>query len=221
MPRKPRFFIPGQPQHIVVRGHSREPIMTRLDDFRFMYQCLLCAMAKHGVAVHAWVLMHNHMHLLLTPPRAESLAKAMQSVGRRYARYFNRCYLRSGSLWEGRYKSALVATDDYLISCYRYIELNPVRAGMVQKPEEYPYSSYHANALGKPDKLISTHPLFPATGVGVVYDSGTSDNNVNLGYIELCKEMLDRRTLTNIRRGTEKGLGIGQAEFLLKVANLG
>lgn len=220
MPRKPRFFIPGQPQHIVVRGHSRKPIMTHLDDFRFMYQCLLGAMSKHGVAVHAWVLMHNHMHLLLTPPGAESLAKAMQSVGRRYAGYFNRRYHRSGSLWEGRYKSALVATDDYLISCYRYIELNPVRAGMVQKPEDYPYSSYHANALGKPDKLISTHPLFPATGVGVVYDSDTSDNNVNLAYIELCKEMLGRRILTNIRRGTEKGLGIGQAEFLLKVANL-
>jgi len=151
--------------------------MTRLDDFRFMYQCLLGAMAKHGVAVYAWVLMHNHMHLLLTPPRAESLTKAMQSVGRRYARYFNRCYHRSGSLWEGRYKSALVATDDYLISCYRYIELNPVRAGMVHKPEDYPYSSYHANALGKPDKLISTHPLFPATGVGVKFDSDTLESD--------------------------------------------
>lgn len=216
MPRKPRLFLPDQPQHIVVRGHNRDPVMARLEDFRFMYRCMLEATTNHSVAVHAWVLMHNHIHLLLTPSDANALPKTMQSIGRRYARYFNRVYHRSGSLWEGRYKSALIDTDEYLMSCYRYVELNPVRAGIVRSPEDYSYSSYHANALGKLDKLVTRHVVFSeATGVGNASDIP------NNPYIELCKEMLDRKVLAQIRRGTEKGLGVGQASFLLKLAKLG
>lgn len=140
----------------------------------------------------------------------------MQSIGRRYAQYFNRCYHRSGSLWEGRYKSSLVDTDDYLLMCYRYIELNPVRAGLVSAPEDYTYSSYHANALGKEDKLVTLHPVFR---------DFISTNEANTGfnrarYKDLISEVFSRKDLVTIRRGTEKGLGIGQATFLLRVAAL-
>ncbi|MDH3354382.1 MAG: transposase [Chromatiales bacterium] len=239
MPRRQRLYLPDQPQHVVVRGHNRDPILARHEDFRFLYQCLYEGAVKHELAIHAWVLMNNHLHLLATPSSESSLPKTMQSLGRRYAQYFNRTYHRSGSLWEGRYKSSLVDTDRYLLSCYRYIELNSVRAGIAKRPEDYPYSSYHANGLGKSDKLVTPHSIFcdfiglagnvseskrPDSDTGVVGSvSASKETNLDTRgcYRELCKEMLDRKTLTEIRRGTEKGLGIGQAEFLLKVARLG
>jgi putative transposase len=160
MPRRPRLYLPNQPQHVVVRGHNRDPILARHDDFRFLYSCLRDAKEANGLAVHAWVFMHNHIHLLVTPSDEQSLPRTMQSLGRRYAQYFNRTYHRSGSLWEGRYKSSLVNTDHYLLACYRYIELNPVRAGIARRPEDYPYSSFHANALGKPDSVITPHSVY-------------------------------------------------------------
>ncbi len=214
MPRKPRLFLPNQPQHVVVRGHNRDPILARLDDFRFLYQCLRDASTKHELAIHSWVFMHNHIHLLVTPSHEQSLPKTMQSIGRRYAQYFNGTYHRTGSLWEGRYKSCLIDTDNYLLSCYRYIELNPVRAGMVRKTEDYAYSSYHANALGKDDAMLSPHTVF-IDFIRIAEE--TLDRSV---YVNLCQQMLDRKTLALIRRGTEKGLGIGQADFLLKIAAL-
>ncbi|MBA1444450.1 MAG: transposase [Gammaproteobacteria bacterium] len=110
MPRRPRVYLPDQPQHVVVRGHNRDPILARHEDFRFLYRCLREASETHGLAVHAWVFMHNHIHLLATPSDADALPRTMQSVGRRYAQFFNRTYHRSGSLWEGRYKSAFAAS---------------------------------------------------------------------------------------------------------------
>jgi len=256
MPRRPRLFIPDQPQHIVVRGHNREPVLTRTEDFRFLYQCLRTAANQNSLAIHAWVFMHNHIHLLVTSPDKQSLPKTMQSIGRRYAQYFNQTYHRSGSLWEGRYKSGLVDTEGYLLSCYRYIELNPIRAGIVKKPEDYAYSSYHANALGKPDSVVTPHSLFleftgaevsesnnddhrladvaarnvdvtlePSqldsdTAIENVSESKKTDSDTRAIYRELCAEVLDQKVLTQIRQGTEKGLGIGQADFLLKVASL-
>jgi putative transposase len=205
MPRRPRLFLPDQPQHVVVRGHNRDPVLIRHEDFRYLYKCLRDAAGFHALAVHAWVFMGNHIHLLVTPSDERSLPRTMQSVGRRYARYFNRTYHRSGSLWEGRYKSGLVDTDPYLLACYRYIELNPVRAGIIRRPEDYPYSSYHANALGRPDGLLTPHP---------VYLEQSAD------YPVLFEHVLSSEQLMEIRRGTEKGIGIGQADFLLKVAKL-
>ena len=227
MPRRPRLFLPGQPQHIVVRGHNRDPVFARDDDFRCFYSSLREAARNNSLSIHAWVFMRNHIHLLVTPATEKSLPKTMQSVGRRYAHYFNRAYHRSGSLWEGRYKSSLVDTDHYLLCCYRYIELNPVRAGMVKQPEDYAYSSYHANALGKTDSMVTPHDVFLKflAGGGEVSESEKADSDTLAAdarrvYRELCKDMLDRKTLADIRRGTEKGLGIGQAKFLLKVSGL-
>ena len=241
MPRRPRLYLPDQPQHVVVRGHNRDPILARHEDFRFLYRCLREAAATGMLSVHAWVFMHNHIHLLVTPENEKSLPRTMQSVGRRYAQYFNRTYHRSGALWEGRYKSALVDTDRYLLACYRYIELNPVRAGIVRKPEDYPYSSYHANGLGKTDRLVTPHQVYlQLTGIGVEvsesnreiiregngmggrFDSDPSPirDPIREQYVALFSEALDRKVLTEIRRGTEKEVGIGQAHFLLRVARL-
>lgn len=242
MPRKPRLFLPDQPQHVVVRGHNRDPILARHEDFRFLYKSLREAAEHNALVVHAWVFMHNHIHLLATPEDERSLPRTMQSVGRRYAQYFNRTYHRSGALWEGRYKSGLVDTDRYLLACYRYIELNPVRAGVVRRPEDYPYSSYHKNALGKPDGLVIPHEIYLdliAGGVGVegahiahhletsqVHASSKSlrsrfdSDPGTASYLALFDQAISRKELTEIRRGTEKGIGIGQADFLLKVAKL-
>ncbi len=239
MPRRPRLFLPDQPQHVVVRGHNRDPILARHEDFRFLYQCLRDAAGRHAMAIHAWVFMHNHIHLLVTPRDEDSLPATMQSLGRRYAQYFNRTYHRSGSLWEGRYKASLVDTERYLLACYRYIELNPVRAGIARQPEDYPYSSYHANALGKPDGLVAPHQVYcdlvgcrqckgsESIRVDSADDLNCSEwidsNPSSTGYVHYCElfsQALTRKELTDIRRGTEKGLGIGQAGFLLKVARL-
>lgn len=223
MPRRPRLFLPDQPQHLVVRGHNRDPVLARHEDFQFLYQCLRDAAHRNGVAVHAWVLMHNHIHLLLTPATELSLPRTMQAVGRRYAQYFNRCYRRSGSLWEGRYKSTLVDTDGYLLACYRYIELNPVRAGVVRRPDDYPYSSYATNALGRADPLVTPHPVYLALvgGQGMESPLHSLPPEPDLSaYRDLFDDTLSRRQLTEIRRGTQNGLGIGQADFLLRVASL-
>ncbi len=225
MPRPPRLFIPCQPQHIVVRGHNRDPILVGNTDFRFLYQCLRKAAYKNILAIHAWVFMNNHVHLLVTPDNEKSLPKTMQSVGRRYAEYFNRTYHRSGSLWEGRYKSSFVDIDNYLLCCYRYIELNPVRAGIVRKPDDYPYSSFHANALGKADSMVSPHVVFldyisPKVSESKKADFASSGELYRSRYRDLCAETLDRKILADIRGGTEKGRGVGEANFLLKVARL-
>jgi len=224
MPRRPRLFLPNQPQHVVVRGHNRDPVLARHEDFRFLYRCVRDAAQRYGLAIHAWVFMHNHLHLLATPVDEDSLPRTMQSLGRRYAQYFNRTYHRSGALWEGRYKASMVDTDGYLLACYRYIELNPLRAGIARRPEDYPYSSYHANALGKVDSLVSPHCVYLALsteGSESPVATPTPGKTARLvAYQALFEQTLPRKILTDIRRGTGNGMGIGQADFLLKVAKL-
>lgn len=148
MPRRTRIFLPDQPQHVVVRGHNRDPIVVRKIDYQTLIEFLGAGLTRYDMALRAWVLMTNHVHLLATPGSEQSLPRTMQWLGSHYGQYFNRCYRRRGSFWEGRYKSSLIDSERYLLQCYRYIELNPVRAGMVSKPEQYSWSSYRANALG-------------------------------------------------------------------------
>jgi putative transposase len=131
MPRKPRFTLPGIPQHVIQRGNNREPCFFTVEDYRFYPGALQAACHKSCCSVHAYVLMTNHVHLLVTPGAVDSISVMMQSLGRRYVRYINDAYKRSGTLWEGRYKACLVDSGSYLFTCYRYIEMNPVRAGMV------------------------------------------------------------------------------------------
>ena len=137
MPRLPRFNIPGYPQHVIVRGNNREPIFYEDGDYEFYLEKLQKALGQYHCQLHAYVLMTNHVHLLITPLEENSLSKAMQSLGRVYVQQFNCLYKRSGTLWEGRYRATLIDSNQYLLACQRYIELNPVRAEMVEHSGGY------------------------------------------------------------------------------------
>lgn len=158
----PRFFLPNTPLHVIVRGNNRSAIFCSDEDRAFMHRCLRRATRINGVAVHAYVFMTNHVHLLVTPLTARSLPRAVQMVGRTYVRQYNDKYARSGTLWEGRYRSTIVDDEHYLLTCMRYIEQNPVRAGMVGHASEFPWSSFACNALGARDPLVTHHPLYLA-----------------------------------------------------------
>jgi len=164
MPRLPSYSLPGVPQHVIQRGHNRQPIFFHEDDYRFYLECLQETTARHATAVHAYVLMTNHVHVLMTSHQPNSIAKVMQSLGWHYMPYINAIYQCTGTLWERRYRASLVDADRYLLACYRYIELNPVHAGMVQPPAAYPWSSYRWHASGQPDQVIMDHTLYFALG---------------------------------------------------------
>ena len=164
MARLPRLTLPGYPHHIIQRGNNRQVIFADTQDFETMLALLTENAQKFAVAVHAYVLMDNHFHLLATPATAEALPLMMQAVGRSYVRYFNNRHGRSGTLWEGRYRSTLIETERYLLACMVYIDLNPVRAGMVAQPADWRWSS-HAHSLGlRADGLVTPHALFWALG---------------------------------------------------------
>ena len=154
------MYIPGIPTHVVQRGHNRNACFFRDADFYYYKRVLAEGMSRYGVVLHAYCLMTNHVHLLMTPAEEDSISRTIQYVGRQYVQYVNKTYRRSGTLWEGRHKGSVVDAENYLLSCYRYIELNPVAASMVEKPEHYPWSSYHFNAIGKPDALVTPHAIY-------------------------------------------------------------
>ena len=160
MARLPRYFVQGVPLHIILRGNNREPIFVNDEDCQFFKESLHDAATRHGLSIHAYVFMTNHVHLLASPSAEDSVPKTMQSTGRRYVQYFNYCYQRTGTLWEGRYRATVVEAEHYLFECMRYIELNPVRAGMVANPGDYAWSSYHANAQGKANESVTAHSLY-------------------------------------------------------------
>ncbi|MCZ7596732.1 MAG: transposase [Gammaproteobacteria bacterium] len=154
MPRRARIYIPGLPYHIVQRGNNRQACFLDPADFRFYLDLWQRIARRYGTAVHAYCLMTNHVHFLVTPESRDSISRTMKDVGSRFARYVNRRYKRTGTLWEGRHRSSLVQSDRYLLTCYRYIELNPVRAGMVRHPGQYEWSSFHLNSRGKAGWLV-------------------------------------------------------------------
>lgn len=164
MARLPRLSIPGYPHHVIQRGNNRQAIFAFAADYQAMLDLLEENAKKFDVALHAYVLMSNHFHLLATPESADSLPRMMQAVGRRYVRYFNDSQGRSGTLWEGRYRSTLIQTESYLLTCMAYIDLNPVRAALVAEAGDYPWSS-HGHYVGlRSDKLVTPHPLFWTLG---------------------------------------------------------
>ena len=212
MARLPRLFLPGQPVHAIQRGNNREPIFAAEDDYRFYLECLAKAATEQGLAIHAYVLMSNHVHLLATPEREDSLSKTMQSVGRRYVQYFNHTYRRTGTLWEGRYKSTLVQSERYLLTCMRYVELNPVRATMVEHPGDYPWSSYRANAQGEENALLAQHLLYRRLG---------QMREVRLkAYRQLFRAQIAKEELEAIRDATNKAWVLGEGRFCEKVEAL-
>jgi putative transposase len=164
MARQPRLTVPGYPHHVIQRGNNRQSIVVDDADRKKLLSLLSEHALRSQVAVHAYVLMDNHVHLLLTPETAEAIPQLMQAVGRSYVRYFNIRHGRSGTLWEGRYRSSLIETERYLLTCMVYIDLNPVRAGMVGMPAEYAWSS-HRHYIGHwVDKLVTPHALFWSLG---------------------------------------------------------
>jgi putative transposase len=195
MPRSPRFFTKGHPRHILQRRDNREPIFGSEPDFLFYLDCLERAADQHGLSIHAYVPMTNHVHLLASPSDEASAPKALQSVGRRYVQYFNNTYHRTGDLWEGRYRSTVVETETYLLTCMRYIELNPVRAGMVEHPAEHPWSSYRGNALGQEDSLLTTH--------GTYRRLGRNDDERHATYRQLFRSQLPKSDVEAIRAATK------------------
>jgi len=160
MPRRARIALPGIPWHIIQRGNNRSACFYADEDYQLYLFHLKELAEKFGCVVHAYVLMTNHVHLLLTPEKENSAALLMKNLGQRYVQTINRTYRRSGTLWEGRFRSCLTQTEDYVLACYRYIELNPVRANMVNHPREYPWSSYRCNAEGKASDLIVAHDQY-------------------------------------------------------------
>ena len=209
MARLPRFVIPGQPQHVILRGNNRAEIFSADADYRFYLEKLKLACDKHGSDIHAYVLMTNHVHLLITPNEAQSLSKTMQMLGRYYVQYYNYCYQRTGTLWEGRYKATLIDTESYLLTCMRYIELNPVRADMVSHPSEYPWSSYRHNALGQPDDLIAPYLEYRRLG--------KTDEERQAAYRQLFKHHIPERSISEIRDATNKAWVLGNDRFKQRI----
>jgi len=160
MPRRPRVVIAGQPHHIIQRGNNRQNIFNSPKDYRYFLQKLHETSTEYECDIHAYVLMTNHTHLLVTPKEQDKLSKMMRKLGTCYVNYFNHNYERTGSLLEGRYKSSTITNDAYFLICMRYIELNPIRAHMVKDLLDYKWSSYSANALGVKNVLISPHSLY-------------------------------------------------------------
>lgn len=160
MARLPRLTVPGYPHHIIQRGNNRQAIFASTADYELLLAMLEENAKKHQVAIHGYVLMSNHFHLLATPETAEDIPQLMQAVGRRYVRNFNLRQQRTGTLWEGRYRSTLIQAERHLLACMVYMDLNPVRAEMAMDPGDYPWSSYAHYVGRRSDRLITPHPLY-------------------------------------------------------------
>lgn len=209
MPRRPRVHLAGQPLHIVQRGHNRQACFFREDDYRRYLHWLALALSKHRCALHAYALMTNHVHLLVTPEVPSTIPQVLIAIGRRYVQYINKTYQRSGTLWDSRYKSSLVQSDRYLLGCQRYIELNPVRAGIVQDPAEYPWSSYRANGLGAFDEHLTPHMLYLSLG------SGNAERLA--AYRSMFRPELHADAADEIRRAINQGQPLGDGRFYAQI----
>ena len=206
MPRRPRVHLPNLPLHIVQRGHNRDACFFAEDDYLAYRHWLGEALQASGCALHAYVLMTNHVHLLLTPPDANAVTQLMISLGRRYVQYINKTYRRTGTLWDSRYKSSLVQADHYLLLCQRYIELNPVRAAMVDDPAHYRWSSYRSNGLGQADPLLSPHSVYLELS-----SKGAQRQSL---YRDLFRSELEGDAIDDIRVALNQGQPLGDSRFI-------
>jgi putative transposase len=209
MPRRARLSLPNVPLHIIQRGNNRQACFFADDDYRFYLDWLREHAARTGCRVHAWVLMTNHVHLLVSADQPEASGALMKALGQRYVQYINRTYRRSGTLWEGRFRSCLTQEESYLLSCQRYIELNPVRANLVAHPADYRWSSYRANAQGESNALLTPHPLYDALG--------TDAASRQAAYRELFRHELEAGLVDEIRRATNGNFALGNEGFAAQV----
>jgi len=212
MARLARLTLPGHPHHVIQRGNNRQPIFASPADYQMMLELLDENARKFGVAIHAYVLMGNHFHLLATPQTAQSLPQMMQAVGRRYVRYFNDTQKRTGTLWEGRYKSTVIQTERYLLACMVYIDLNPVRAGMVVQARDYPWSS-HVHYIGlRTDKLITPHPQ--------VWELGNTPFAREAAYADMVQAGISDVQHTALTDSALRGWALGEPEFVKKLQKM-
>ncbi|MEH6637547.1 MAG: transposase [Halioglobus sp.] len=209
MPRKPRMYLGGIPCHIIQRGNNRNACFFAEEDYLYYLSQLGDACLRYKVQLHAYVLMTNHNHLLMTPTDESGISRVMQSLGRRYVQYINKAYCRTGTLWEGRHKSNPIQADDYLLACYRYIELNPVRAAMTPHPADYLWSSYRANAYGERNRYLTTHPLY--LGLGATPQSREER------YRALFTTELDEKLVREIRTAASFSTPLGNARFVEQI----
>ena len=206
MARLPRLTLPGYPHHVIQRGNNRQAIFAKTADYQRLLDLLDDNARQFDVAIHAYVLMSNHFHLLVTPQTSDGLPQMMQAVGRRYVRYFNDSQQRSGTLWEGRYRSTLIQTDRYLLACMAYIDLNPVRAGLVAQAAEYPWTS-HGHYIGRQmDKLITPHPL--------VWELGNTPFAREAAYAELVQAGVNPVHQSALTQATLSGWALGEPDFV-------
>mgnify|MGYP001546145386 CR=1 FL=1 len=206
MARLPRLTVPGYPHHVIQRGNNRQAIFASAGDYQMLLDLLQDNARKSGVALHSYVLMTNHFHLLATPESPDSLPQMMQAVGRRYVRYFNDSQGRSGTLWEGRYRSTLIQTERYLLACMVYIDLNPVRAGLVGDAKDYPWSS-HGHYVGlRSDKLITPHALYWELG-NTPFARETADG-------ELVRPGINADQQVALTQSALRGWALGEPDFL-------
>jgi putative transposase len=205
MPRKPRFNLPGIPQHVIQRGNNRDPCFFTKADYRRYLDDLSQSATQFSCQVHAYVLMTNHVHLLITSTETYGISQMMQALGRRYVCYVNRRYKRTGTLWEGRFKASLVDSENYLLTCMRYIEMNAVRAKMVDHPAKYHWSSYAANAQGQQNPILTPHRLYLALG--------SSADKQQIAYRGLFRQPMENQPLLAIRQALNHELALGCSSF--------
>lgn len=206
MPRPGRIGVPDVPLHVVQRGNNRSHCFFGDLDRRFYLKCLAQAAVARGCEIHAYVLMSNHVHLLITPRQQGAASAMLQDVGRRYVRNINSIHDRTGTLWEGRFKSSLVDSERYLFTCHRYIELNPVRAGMVTRPGDYPWSSHAHYAGGVPNRLLTPHRLFN--------ELGTSALSRMAAFRAMFGDAMPEGDLNRLRIAVNKGWALGSDQFM-------
>lgn len=210
MPRQLRFVVPGVATHIVQRGHNRTACFRRENDYLLYLLHLRELSERHGCEVHAYCLMTNHVHLLLTPSAAQACTSLMRDLGQRYVQYFNRHYGRTGTLWEGRYGSFIAESARYVMACYRYIELNPVDAGMVEKPGDYPWSSYAANTGMRADRLVTPNPEYLALG--------NAAESRHAAYARMVDDGIEPSLLKEIREAESTGYPLASDAFKAELA---
>jgi putative transposase len=212
MPRRPRIIVPHIPLHVIQRGNNRQRCFFNDQDCQSYLSWLAQYADTADCLVHAYVLMPNHVHLLLTPARADSAGDLMKRLGQRYVQYVNRSYKRSGTLWEGRFRSCVIEQQTYLFNCQRYIEMNPVRAGIVKHPGEYRWSSYQVNGLGEKSDLISPHILYQNLGKTVAERLKA--------YIALFDHELEIEELNRIREATNGNFSLGDKQFQKEISTV-
>lgn len=210
MPRRARLMLPAVPVHVIQRGNNRQACFFADEDYRFYLEWLAEYARKTACRIHAYVLMTNHVHLLVSADDTVGIGALMKALGQRYVQYVNRAYRRSGTLWEGRFRSCLAQEEGYLLACHRYIELNPVRARMVEHPADYRWSSYRANAQGEATDLVVPHAIYQALG--------SDEAARRAAYRELFRYELEPGLVDSIRQATNGNFALGDARFAAQIA---